>query len=440
MIQQVRFRIAVLSVAGALALAGCATSGSEDSENQNDKQEISTDIQDEDVTLTLAYVDDPPTEMLVKSFEEKHSDVSIDTEKTAFGDYITSITRSMSSDDSPDIAQYNPGAMRSLVPAGEVLDLSEYYNAYGWDESFPQASLDQLMSDDEAKEFATGSLYAAPGALSVLGVFYNQDVLADAGVNSPPQSLNDFEQALAAVQDNGDQPLSVGGLEVGGTHLWTAILNSLMDVEEYRDWIYGAPDSTIETDGAIEATQTFSDWVNEGYITSSANATSDSDALANFTSGNSAFLVTGNWNAATIEDEMGDSAGFFIFPHSGESDAPVASGSSVAYSVSSRSEHPDVAAAFLDYLSSSEAAEIQAESGFMPINSEASVDTESLFGEVATEFTPVAESNNIVEFAGFATPEMVDLIPSELQGIISGQMTPEEFLTSLQDSWTSYHA
>jgi len=436
-----RNRIAAVGVvaAGALLLAGCATSGSGENDSESEPQEVSTEITDEEVNLVLAYVDDPPTPALVEGFEEEYPNVTIDAQQTDFGNYITSITRSMSSDDAPDLAQYNPGAMRSLIPAGEVLDLSAYYDAYGWDEAFPQASLDQLMSDDEAMQFATGSLYAAPGALSVLGVFYNKDLLADAGIDSPPQSLAELEEALAAVQDNGDQPLSVGGLEVGGTQLWTAVLNSIADVDEYRDWIYGAPDATIETDAAMQATETFRSWVDEGYISSSANATADSDALAEFTAGDSAFLVTGNWSAATIEDEMEDDAGFFIFPHSNPDQPPVAAGSSVAYSISSRTEHPDVAAAFLNYMSSAEAGQIAIDTGFMPVSTNAEVASQGLLGEIASSFTPVASNNNIVGFAGFATPEMVDLLPSGLQGIISGQMEPDQFLSSLQESWTSYH-
>src|SRR5690625_3565484 len=165
-----RFAALVPVAAGALLLAGCATSGSGENDSESEPQEVSTEITDEDVNLVLAYVDDPPTQALVEGFEEEYPNVTIDAQQTDFGNYITSITRSMSSDDAPDLAQYNPGAMRSLIPAGEVLDLSAYYDAYGWDEAFPQASLDQLLSDDEAMQFATGSLYAAPGALSVLEI------------------------------------------------------------------------------------------------------------------------------------------------------------------------------------------------------------------------------------------------------------------------------
>src|SRR5699024_9629298 len=125
--------------------------------------------------------------------------------------------------------------------------------------------------------------------------------------------------------------------------------------QEYLDWVYGAPDSTIETDAAQQSAQTISDWVDEGYISPSANATADSDALAEFTAGESAFLVTGNWSAAAIDDELGDAGGFFILPREGADEPPVASGSSVACSIPSRTEHPDVAAALPNCASSAEA-------------------------------------------------------------------------------------
>ncbi|HLS13119.1 MAG TPA: extracellular solute-binding protein, partial [Beutenbergiaceae bacterium] len=337
-----------------------------------------------------------------------------------------------------EIAQYNPGAMRSLVPAGHVLELGDYSELYDWETSFPPASLEQLMSDEEAQQFGTGDLYAVPGALSVLGVYYNQEMLAEAGVEEVPTTLDEFTEAMAAVADNDDRPLSVGGLEVGGIHLWNAVLNSMGASEEYLDWVYGAPESTIETDAAAQATDTIAEWVEAGYISEGANATSDADALANFTGGEAAFHVTGNWAAAQVDGEIED-AGFFVLPGTEAGSPPVASGSSVAYSISSASEHPDVAAAFLDYMNSPEAATIQIDAGFMPVDTEADVATEGLLGDIADSFAPVAEESNIVPFPDFAAPGMIDALTGGLQGIISGQNTTDDYLTSLQEVWASHH-
>lgn len=427
-----------LLAASALLLTGCATAGTGD-DGDDESLEVSDQITEDDVTLRLAYIDDPPTEALVEGFMEEHPNITIETEQTDFTNYVSSITRSMSSDEAPDLAQYNPGAMRSLVPAGHIMDLTDYGELYDWEEAFPPASLEQLMSDDEAQEFGTGGLYAAPGSLSVLGVYYNAEVLAEAGIESPPEDLDEFEGALEAVAETGATPLSLGTLEVGGFQLWNAVLNSLGERDEYLDWVYGAPGASIQTDAAEEAAQTIEEWVEAEYVSSGANATSDSDALADFTSGESAFHVTGNWNASVVEEELGEDAGFFVLPGEDPEAAPVASGSSVAYSISADTEHPHEAAAFLNWLSSPEAAEVQVEAGFMPVDTEADVAQDELLGDVAEAFTPVAEGDNIVPFPDFAAPGMVDDLTSGVQGIMSGEQDAEGFLDSLQDSWSDHH-
>ncbi|AYY12346.1 extracellular solute-binding protein [Actinobacteria bacterium YIM 96077] len=428
-----------LGTTAALALAACAGGSGGGETNQSDN-DVSTTITDEPVTLTLSYTNEPPTEDLIDGFTEHHPNVTIDAQQTPFNDYVKSIKLAMSSDDPPDIAQYNPGAMNTLVPAGLILDLGPWAEAYGWSEKFPAASLEVLSSDESAQQFGTGNLYAAPGALSVLGVFYNTSILDDAGVDGAPATLEEFEEAMRQVQDSGTDPLSVGGLEVGGFHIWNALLNVLGDVEDYRAWVYGEDGATIENDGAAEATDTLIEWVDEGYIPSSANATADSDAQANFANGESAFLITGNWAAADLESEMGEDVGFFLMPTASGEPATVASGASVAYAISSKTEHPNVAAAFLDYLSSEEAAQIQFEGGFMPINTEAELGAEGVRAEIADSFATVVENDGIVPFPDFASPGMIDKLTPGVQGLISETMTRDEFLRSLQESWDEHHA
>src|SRR5699024_4218951 len=131
---------------------------------------------------------------------------------------------------------------------------------------------------------------------------------------------------------------------------------------DYKDMthnIYGADGATIATEGAKEAAEKFVDWVDSGYIPQGASSVSDSDALANFANGESLFLVSGNWNVSELSETMGDDVGFFMLPGQTPDSEPVASGSSVSFSISSKTEHANAAAAFLDYMRSPEAAQIQ---------------------------------------------------------------------------------
>lgn len=430
--------LAALGTAAALALTACAGSGGAEGDT-NDDVDASTTISDDPVTLTLAFTDDPPTEALIDGFEKKHPNVTIKTQQTPFNDYVKSIKLAMSSDNPPDLAQYNPGAMNSLVPAGLIQDLGPWSKEYGWQDEFPPASLEVLSSDNSAKQFGTGNLYAAPGALSVLGVFYSKSALADAGVQEVPATLADFEDAMGKVKDAGQTPLSLGALQVGGFQLWNALLNVTGDVASYRDWVYGKPGATIENEDARKAAEKLAGWVDEGYARESANATADTDAQADFAAGKSAFLVTGNWAAAALEAEMGDDVGFFPMPSPEGGTPKVASGASVAYAISAKSEHPNEAAAFLDYLSSPEAAKIQFDTGFMPVDTEAELGAEGVRNEIATSFAPVAQADGIVPFPDYASPGMIDKLTPGIQGLISGKTTADDFLRSLQESWNEHH-
>lgn len=425
------------AIVAVLALAAC-------SENSGGAPAAPTDVSKtlttENITLTLAYTDDPPTQALIDAFQKQHPNITIKGQQTPFSDYVKSIKLSMAAATPPDIAEYNPGAMRSLVPAGLIYDLKPYEELYGWGSAFPASSLEVLRSNSAAKEYGTGGLYAVPGALSVLGVYYNKSLVKAAGVNKTPATLDDFEKDLAAVKKSGKTPFSLGGLQVGGFQLWNALTNVLGDEKQYRDWVYGKPGATITTDAAKQAAQKVIDWVGAGYIPASANATADSDAQAGFTNGRSAYLITGNWAAAAIEKAMGDNVGFFLLPQGPASDSTVASGASVAYSISSKTKHPNEAAAFLDFMRDAKAATIQFDTGFMPVNNSAPIQATGVRADIAAQFKTVVGDDGIVPFPDFASPNMIDRLTAGVQGLLSKKTTPEAFLTSLQESWTQYHA
>jgi ABC-type glycerol-3-phosphate transport system substrate-binding protein len=424
------------AAAAVLLAAGCAETGGTGPAAPKD---VSKELTSEKVTLTLAYTDDPPVKALIEAFEAKHPNITIEGQQTPFSDYVKSVKLAMTSEDPPDIAEYNPGAMRSLVPGGAIYDLTPYEELYGWQDGFPASSLEVLRSDTKAKEYGTGGLYAVPGSLSVLGVFYNKQLVSAAGITKPPATLAEFEQQIGAVRNAGTAPFGFGSLQVGGFQLWNALTNSLGDEQRYRDWVYGKPNATIETDAAKQAAQKVVDWAGAGYLPASANATADADALANFTQGKGAYFVTGNWYAATIAEALGDNAGFFLFPAAKQGNPAVASGASVAFSISSKTEHADEAAAFLDFMRSPEAAKVQFDSGFMPVDTSADLQATGLTAEVTTEFAKLVADDGIVPFPDFASPNMIDLLTSGVQGLVSKQTTPDEFLASLQESWTQHH-
>src|SRR5699024_10418292 len=150
-------------------------------------------------------------------------------------------------------------------------------------------------------------------------------------------------------------------------------------------------------------------------------------------------MVTGNWNVAELSETMGENVGFFDMPGVSPDSPDVATGSSVPFSISSKTEHPNAAAAFLNYMRTPEAAQVQVDGGFMPVNTNTDIALDGLRADVADDFSAVIDGAGIVPYPSYASPGMGDEATAGIQGLITGKTTPEEYLDSLQSEWDSYH-
>ncbi|WP_329081595.1 extracellular solute-binding protein [Streptomyces niveus] len=427
----------VLCLSVLLAACGALTPGSGYDANTGRPRAVpsSTAVPDGDITLRLNFADAPEmVDALAAAFEEKHPRIDVRPQYTQFADYVKSLKLTMTSDTAPDIAQYAIG-MDALAHRGDILDLAPYRDAYGWRDAFPASSLAQLTAG------RSESLYGVPVGLSMTGLYVNRELAATAGISRPPRTLAEFENRLAAAKRAGLTPLSIGALDSGGLHLWAALVNVLMPPETYRAWVDGRDGATIETEGALKAAELVAEWAAKGYFDPSANGTAQVDSTARFTRGESVFLVNGNWAAGQLVGAMGENVGFFPMPGPDASSRSVASGFSVAYSVSSRTRHPEAAGAFLDFLASPEAASIVAANGFLPPDpdTDAVPEQKGVLGEVAAAHRRVVADDGTNQFPDFTAPSMLDRLRSGVQRLIAARVGPAEFLAEIQDVWEAHH-
>lgn len=438
--RRLRMVSVVTGLAVTMAACGGLTPGSDDDDDKKTSPtSVSTELSDDEVTLDLAFTDGPDmVEALIAAFEDQHPQVTINPQYTEFSSYVKNLKLTMTSDTAPDIAQYNV-AMKDLIGAGHILELDKYADAYGWAEKFPEISLTQLTSESNGKTYGTGNLYGVPAGLSLTGVYYNKALAAEAGIDGPPATLEEFEADMRAAKDADLAPLEVGALDSAGLHLWAALLNVLMPQDDYRDWVNGQPGGDLTGADAVAATEKVGEWAAEGLIAPGANGEGQADATARFAEGKAVFLMNGNWAATQVADELGDDAGFFLMP-APAADAPATgSGFSVSYSVSADTEHPDAAAAFLDFLSSEEAAAIEAAGGFLPPNIEAAPEQTGAMADVYDALGRVLDVDGLNIYPDFAAPAAYDEQVAGLQGIIAGEGDVEEFLSGVQATRDEYH-
>ena len=208
---------AVVSITALALFTGCSQGGGAAAAT-GDKLSAEQVAALGDVSLTIAsFSTGGQAEALERSaaaFEELYPNVDVEVSFKAFDDYGRTIDLTMQSNDAPDIAQANAVMARRLVPGKLILPLDDYWEAYGWDDRFPEAIKGTLTLSEDGKEFGAGAgpiWGAAPGG-NIVGVFYNKAVLADLGLELPT-NFDEFVASMEVAKKAGVQAVVLGNLE-----------------------------------------------------------------------------------------------------------------------------------------------------------------------------------------------------------------------------------
>ena len=135
---------------------------------------------------------------------------------------------------------------------------------------------------------------------------------------------------------------------------------------------------------------------------------------------------------------MPGQVGFFPMPPATAGGKVAAmSDAATAFGIPSKSQNKDVAAAFLNFLSSDEARQIAVDNGFMPTGLASqpapTIKPGSVLGDVTKAFATVSGDNGQVPFVQNATAGISNQAwTPESQLLFAGKSTPEQFVANVQ--------
>lgn len=432
----------------ALALAGCAPGTGQTDAPAAPAGEISTDIsQVGEVTLTVWDQEvrggqNEQIEQLNAAFEELYPNVTIERNSQAFDDLATTLRLALTDDNAPDVVQANNGrnTMGAFVEAGQLRPLDDYAEAYGWFDRYQESILQYSTYSEDAKVFGEGNLYGLPQVGEVVGIFYSKAKLEKIGVEVPG-TWAEFDAALATAKAAGETPLQLGNIEQWPAgHVFGPLQGEYVDAESITNLGLGNPGASWTTPENVEAATELKSWVDDGYFNSGVNGTDYDAAWQALAGGNGVFLIGGSWLAADLEASMGDDLGFFV-PKTGEGTLATTGGTGLPFAMTSAADNTDVAAAYIDFLTSDEAMQILADTGNLPVNNSAELAPESgVFADIYGAFGEVTESGSVLPYLDYATPTFGDTIGQSLQGLIDGQLTPQQFTEALETDYAAFVA
>ena len=376
----------------------------------------------DEATLTVA----------VAQFEAANPGVTIETNYLGWDDFMSTIKLKMADNNPPDLAHGNQGFTvdGTLIQSGLVISLEKYADQYGWKKSFANGALSEFMWSDDGSTWGSGSLYGISPVAEDVIVYYNKDKLKSLGL-SIPTSFSEFENALKVSKDAGELPIVLGGADGWPIiHVWGLVEGAFVSPKQTRSWIFDAKNVQFDTQNRIKAAGKLADMASAGYFGSDSLGIGYDDANAMFINGEGVFNLTGTWMTADFNSGMGDNVGAFAMPtwNSG-----VAGGGSFAlpWHISSKSSNPDLAAKFLNHLMSIEFVDDLMGVGRVPAQAPTIDPTSNLQAEVIAASNSLVGANAKTFYTDWATPGMYDTVTQELQKVIGGVASAEEFIDAM---------
>ena len=418
------------------ALAACTPPGSGlPAVSEIAPTNVSTDLGSGPIELTLydgaglKAID----EALISAFTKKHPNVTIKGRYDPDDVQAQNAPRVLSSNEPPDIARVI--ALSDVVQDKLLTNLDAYADAYDWDQ-LPKGQLSQYRVNQDGVR-GEGPQYTVASGFTVTGFYYNKDLAKRVGMTTQPKTLEEFEALLAKAKDAGLVPIMAGNQTGGVVFPLQMLLNQTLGAEKINDWVFHAPGATINAPEATEAVAKVSTWAKAGYFPTDTNGTDATQAVGRFAKGEGLFLASGNWDAASLEKQMGDNVGFFL-PPAGNGGKPATMSDPVSnFGIPARADQKDAAAAFLDFMRSDEARQIVVDAGFAPSGSGATPVSKpgSVTAEVQEAFAQLVEADGQVQFVQNATNGINAAWNPEIQRLVAGATSAEDLLATVQKKY-----
>src|SRR5215218_98631 len=427
-------RVAAL-VAVTLLAAGCGMPGGDAGDNADKDKESNANAAKVDVAkagnVTLTVWDQEvrggqakQIKRLNQAFQAKYPNVTIKRVSKSFTDLNTTLKLAVSGPKAPDVVEANQGrpVMGQLVKGGLLRPMDAYADAYGWEDRWSKTLLDLNRFSSDGNQFGSGNLYGVSQMGEIVGVYYDKGK-----VSSVPKTFGEFEQMLAKAEQDGDVPISFGNLDkFGGIHEYQTVQNQFADKQATRDFVFARDGASFATPENEEAAKKLQEWASKGYFTPDYK-------------GAGPFLIGGTWLTSDLADAMGDKVGFFLMPGPDEGRDPVSlGGESLPWGITQKSENPDVAAAYIDFLTNPEAAQVLVETNNLPAMKTAAQPGGGVSREVAEAWRALSDADGLTPYIDYATPTFYDDFSGGVQRLLPGKSSPKEFVDDMQDKYAKF--
>jgi raffinose/stachyose/melibiose transport system substrate-binding protein len=448
--------MAILAIL-ALVLAACGGGGTGEDEPTTTSGAV-TETTAAEAATTTAAAEEPAEEVTIEwwhiqntdpmmtlwqdmanEFMEANPNVQINITVMENEAFKAALQTNLQAGEVPDLFQsWGGGGLREQVDAGLVQDITDASSGFIGDMNEGAVGLYNV----------DGVQYGIPFNLGMVGFWYNKDLFAQAGIDAPPATWDEFLEDVQALKDAGITPIAVGAGDKWPAHFYYSYLMIREGGEAAMETVTETLD--FNTPEFIEAGNQLQRLIDlepfqPGFLAAPWDAPDGESGTIG--TGAAAISLMGQWGPGAyanqsgigtaedpIEERLPAEFGWFPFPavEGGAGAATDGFGGGDGFAVGK--DAPPEAVQFLEYITAVEQAIRTGETGTtLPVTAGAEVSvTDPLQQEVLAGLGQAGFVQLYLD--QYFSPELGAAVNDAVATLFAGEATPEDVTQAITDA------
>lgn len=270
---------------GLSLFVGCSK---EETNNSNQKNKNQPEKENNVIELTLWHyfgeVDGKIFNKYVDEFNKANYDINVKSEYVHRDELMKQYTIGLVGDNLPDIGMIDNPDQAAFIEMGLFYDITDFVNEWGEKDKFFEGPLKSTMKD--------GRIYGVPHNSNCLALWYDVDMLKEAGVE-PPTTWDELEEVATKLTKEGVYGLALSAVknEEGTFQYLPWLLSSGADIEH------------LDSEESIKSLSYLTDLIQNGYMSPEVINWTQGDVEKQFVTGKAAMMINGPWNIPAVEED-----------------------------------------------------------------------------------------------------------------------------------------
>ena len=295
-------RLLIYTIILALILLGCAQGNQQPQEdNTADEQKPASSGQSEEsepsgsedvVELSVWHYFNPEYDgaafaETVDDFNASQDEYHVTQEFVPREELLKQYSIGLVGDVLPDIGMVDNPEHAAFSAMGLFADITDKVEEWGEADQFFEGPLLSTMYEDK--------YYGLPHNSNCLSLWYDEDMLKEAGVDVP-ETWDDLMEAAKALTKDGVYGLALSAVknEEGTFQFLPWLLSAGADIEQ------------LDSPEAIKAVAFITDMIKQGYMSKEVINWTQNDVQKQFATGKAAMMINGPWNIEITKEDAPD--------------------------------------------------------------------------------------------------------------------------------------